>query len=74
MRTRSVDLSVADPGNKNGIDVELGAAPSFLLGRSKVTLAVSVDLLTFGGAMREDNGTDKNKARLVGLIGIGLTY
>jgi len=34
----------------------------------------SVDLLTFGDTTREYNGTDKNKTRVVGLIGIGVTY
>jgi hypothetical protein len=34
----------------------------------------SVDLLTFGDTTREYNGADKNKTRVVGLIGIGLTY
>jgi hypothetical protein len=34
----------------------------------------SVDLLTFGDTTREYNGVDKDKTRVVGLIGIGLTY
>jgi len=34
----------------------------------------SVDLLTFGDTTREFNSADKNKTRVVGLIGIGLTY
>jgi hypothetical protein len=118
----SADLGTAGPGNKKGIYLELGAAPSVPLAGSKVTLAVpvklglslkdyyqlngvdhkfgffdigglvtvpiskvpsafgswnlhgSIDLLTFGDTTREYNGIDKDKARLVGLIGIGLTY
>lgn len=34
----------------------------------------SVDLLTFGDTTREYNGADKDKTRVVALIGVGLTY
>jgi hypothetical protein len=118
----TADLGTAGADNKKGVYLELGAAPSFPLGGSKVTLAVpvklglslkdyyqldgvdhsfgffdigglvtvpiskipssfgswnlhgSIDLLTFGDTTREYNGVDKDKTRVVGLIGIGLTY
>jgi hypothetical protein len=40
----TADLSVAGPGNKKGVYLELGAAPTFPLGNSKVTLAVPLKL------------------------------
>src|SRR5205814_10485896 len=40
----TADLSVAGPGNKKGVYLELGAAPTFPLGNSKVTLAVPLTL------------------------------
>jgi hypothetical protein len=40
----TADLGTAGPDNKKGIYLELGAAPSFPIGGSKVTLAVPVKL------------------------------
>jgi hypothetical protein len=40
----SADLGTAGPGNKKGVYLELGAAPSYPLAGSKVTLAVPVKL------------------------------
>jgi hypothetical protein len=77
-------LSLKDYYQLNGVDhsfgfFDIGGLVTVPISRipssfGSWNLHGSVDLLTFGDTTREYNGTDKDKTRVVALIGVGVTY